>query len=116
MSDGGEISEAEKLRIAEHFIKSSPPGQVKLVAQGASPPAAAYPGPLAVARPPSVHAAFSAAEDLGKVVPSHILTEDAVEGAIGQYNVENCVTVEAASGDRHVRAAAAPDRARSEPT
>lgn len=64
----------EKLRIAQHFLLSSPPGQVHDVLR-----------------------------DVAKLVPARVLTDAALRGALHAYNLKNVLPVEVPDADYQVR-------------
>jgi capping protein alpha len=59
-----EANDQEKLQIAQHFLVSTPPGQVHDVMR-----------------------------DLKKLVPSHVLTESVLRGAMHAFNLRNTLPV-----------------------
>lgn len=63
----------EKLRIAQHFLLSSPPGQVHDVLR-----------------------------DVAKLVPARVLTDAALRGALHAYNLKNVLPVEVPDADYQV--------------
>ncbi|KAJ0402185.1 hypothetical protein ATCC90586_008784 [Pythium insidiosum] len=65
-----EASDEEKLRIAQHFLLSSPPGE-----------------------------AHEVLRDVARLVPAHVLTDAALQGALHSYNVRNMLPVAVPDGD-----------------
>jgi capping protein (actin filament) muscle Z-line, alpha len=71
--DDAEAPDDEKLRIAQHFLLSSPPGQVHEVLR-----------------------------DVAKLVPPHVLTDGALRGALHAYNLKSFFTVDVPDADYKV--------------
>lgn len=65
----------EKLRIAQHFLLSSPPGQEHEVLR-----------------------------DVAKLVPARVLTDAALRGALHAYNVKHALAVDVPDADYQVNA------------
>lgn len=65
-----EASEQEKLQLAQHFLLSSPPGQVHEVVR-----------------------------DVAKLVPPRVLTDAALRGALHAYNVQSLLPVDVPDAD-----------------
>jgi capping protein alpha len=69
-----EAPDAEKLAIAQHFLLSSPPGQVHEVLR-----------------------------DVAKLVPPRVLSDDALRGALHAYNLQSLLPVDVPGADYKVR-------------
>ena len=68
-----EATDEENLQIAQRFILASPPGQ-----------------------------AHEVLRDVSKITPPHVLSDDALRGALRAYNVKNCIPVDVPDADYKV--------------
>ncbi|KAF0695998.1 Aste57867_13211 [Aphanomyces stellatus] len=72
MADYEHVSDAEKLKLAQHFLLSSPPGEIRDVAK-----------------------------DVTKLLPPGLLSDAVLRGAQHSYNVDNFLTVDLPNGESH---------------